>query len=316
MVVFGEFRDKLPKKPFQCMTAGKKVIMAFLKIIIFGAKAGAALIKQRLENEGIPFEIVAFADNDTNLQNKLLFSKPIIAPKNILSFEFDQIIISTPKITFLKSIIEQLTKEINIPSEKINTKFVFSLLTWEARLIALNNVAQIISENKIKGETAELGVFQGEFARHINKLFSNKKFFLFDTFEGFSVNDINKDFEIGSSDKIMDQKYNFSDTNEKIVLDRMEYPENCIVKKGYFPETTKGLEEKFAFVSLDADLYQPMLEGLKYFYPRLEKGGYIFIHDYFSEDFSGVKKAVEEYKKIEKIHYVPLGDNYSIAIVK
>jgi len=124
----------------------------------------------------------------------------------------------------------------------------------------------------------------------------------FDTFEGFSTNDIKKDLEIGSSDKIMDQKYNFSDTNEKLVLDRMEYPENCIVKKGYFPETTKGLEDKFAFVSLDADLYQPMLEGLKYFYPRLEKGGYIFVHDYFSEDFSGVKKAVMEYQNIEKIH--------------
>jgi O-methyltransferase len=298
------------------MTVEKKVVMAFIKIIIFGAKAGAVVIKQKLENEGIPYEIVAFADNDTNLQNKVLFSKPIIAPKNILSFEFDQIIISTQKITFINDIINQLTKEINIPLEKINTKFAFSITAWEARLIALNNVAQMITENKIKGETAELGVFQGEFARHINKLFSNKKLFLFDTFEGFSANDIKRDFEIGSSDKIMDQKYNFSDTNEKVVLDRMEYPENCIVKKGYFPETTKGLEGKFAFVSLDADLYQPMLEGLKYFYPRLEKGGYIFVHDYFSEDFSGVKKAVEEYQNIEKIHYVPLGDNCSIVIVK
>jgi len=290
--------------------------MASIKIIIFGAKAGAALVKQRLENEGVPFEIVAFADNDSNLQNKLFFSKPVIAPKNILSFEFDQIIISTQKITFIKRIVDQLTKEISIPLEKINTKFVFSLIAWEARLIALNNVAQMITENKTKGETAELGVFQGEFARHINKLFSNKKLYLFDTFEGFSANDIKKDFEIGSSDKIMDQKYNFSDTNEKFVLDRMEYPENCIVKKGYFPETVKGLEDKFAFVSLDADLYQPMLEGLKYFYPRLEKGGYIFVHDYFYEDFPGVKKAVAEYQNIEKIHYVPLGDNMSIAIVK
>ena len=290
--------------------------MASLKIIIFGAKAGAALIKQRLESEGLPFEIVAFADNDTNLQNKMLFSKPIIAPKNILSFEFDQIIIATQKITFIKSIIEQLTNEINIPLEKINSKFIFSSITWEARLIALNNASQMITDKKTKGETAELGVFQGEFARQINKLFSNKKLYLFDTFEGFSVNDIKKDFEIGSSEKIIDQKYNFSDTNEKFVLDRMEYPENCIMKKGYFPETTKGLEEKFAFVSLDADLYQPMLEGLKYFYPRLEEGGYIFIHDYFSEDFSGVKKAVEEYQKIEKIHYIPLGDNCSIAIAK
>jgi len=290
--------------------------MVSFKIIVFGARIGATVVKQRLENEGIPFEIVAFADNDTNLQNKMLFSKPIIAPKNILSFEFDQIIISTQKIAFVKSIVDQLTKGLNIPLEKINTKFIFSTTKWEARFIALNETAQMIAENKTKGETAELGVFQGDFAQYINKLFPNKKLYLFDTFEGFSTDDIKKDFEIGSSDKIMDQAYNFSDTNEKFVLDRMEYPENCIVKKGYFPETAKGLEEKFAFVSLDADLYQPMLEGLKYFYPRLEKGGYIFIHDYFNEVFPGVKKAVEEYQIIEKIHYVPLGDNMSIAIVK
>ena len=88
------------------------------------------------------------------------------------------------------------------------------------------------------------------------------------------------------------------------------------MKKGYFPKTVEGLEERFAFVSLDADLYQPMLEGLKYFYPRLEKGGYMFIHDFFHEDFTGTRKAVLEYKSIEKIHYVPLGDNCSIAIVK
>jgi O-methyltransferase len=290
--------------------------MASFKIIVFGAKAGAAYVRQKLENEGIPFEITAFADNDVNLQNKMLFSKPVIAPKNITSFEFDQIIISTQKFTFIKSIVEQLTNEIKIPPEKINTKFIFSLTSWEARLTALNNAAEMITKNKIEGEAAELGVFQGDFAKRINKLFPNKKLYLFDTFEGFSGEDIKKDFEIGSSEKIMDQKYNFSDTNEKFVLGRMEYPENCILKKGYFPETAKGVEEKFAFVSLDADLYQPMLEGLKYFYPRLEKGGYIFVHDYFFEDFPGVKKAVKEYQTIEEIQYVALGDNMSIAIVK
>jgi O-methyltransferase len=268
------------------------------------------------KNGGGGGEIIAFADNDINLQNKMFFGKKIIAPKDISSFEYDQIIISTMKITFIKSIVEQLTKEYNIPLKKINTEFVFSTVFWEARFIALNNVAQIIAENKTRGEVAELGVFQGEFARRINKQFPNKRLYLFDTFDGFSVNDVKKDIEIGSSEKITNQKYDFSDTSERFVLDRMEYPENCIIKKGYFPATAEGLEEKFAFVSLDADLYQPMLEGLKYFYPRLEKGGYIFVHDFFHEDFTGTKKAIIEYKNIEKIHYVPLGDNCSIAIVK
>jgi O-methyltransferase len=78
----------------------------------------------------------------------------------------------------------------------------------------------------------------------------------------------------------------------------------------------EGIEERFCFVSLDADLYNPMYEGLKYFYPRLEKGGYIFIHGFFNEYFTGAKQAVLDYNKIENIHFVPLGDNCSIGIVK
>ena len=55
------------------------------------------------------------------------------------------------------------------------------------------------------------------------------------------------------------------------------YRTNTVVIEGYFPETTVGLEdERFAFVSLDTDLYKPIYEGLKFFYPRLNPGGIIF----------------------------------------
>ena len=255
-------------------------------------------------------------DNNENLQNKKLFDKPIIKPKDIQSFEYDQIIISTIKYSFINEIIEQLTGECNVPMEKINKKYVFESIEWKSRLIALKNVSQLINNSKVGGEIAELGVFQGDFALNMNKIFPQKKLYLFDTFEGFSQNDVKKDIEIGSSDMIKDIKYDFSNTGVQIVLNRMEFPEKCIIKKGYFPKTAEGLDETFAFVSLDADLYQPMLEGLKYFYPRLENGGFIFIHDFFHEDFTGTRKAVLEYNKTEKIHYVPLGDDCSIGIVK
>jgi O-methyltransferase len=47
----------------------------------------------------------------------------------------------------------------------------------------------------------------------------------------------------------------------------MKYKENCIVRKGYFPETAEDLEDEFVFVSIDADLYEPIYNGLCYFYP-------------------------------------------------
>ena len=56
----------------------------------------------------------------------------------------------------------------------------------------------------------------------------------------------------------------------------MAHPDNCIVKQGFFPETATDVEDTFCFVSIDTDLYEPIYQGLKFFYPKLEKGGYIF----------------------------------------
>ncbi len=82
------------------------------------------------------------------------------------------------------------------------------------------------------------------------------------------------------------------------------------------PDTAAGVEDAFVFVSLDVDLYQPALAGLEYFYPRMAKGGCIFVHDYFSSRFPGVKKALAEYRVKNPLNIAPLGDNYSIVIIK
>ena len=52
-------------------------------------------------------------------------------------------------------------------------------------------------------------------------------------------------------------------------MNKMTVPENCVIRKGLFPDTAVGLEEKFIFVSIDVDFENSTYEGLKYFYPRL-----------------------------------------------
>jgi O-methyltransferase len=97
----------------------------------------------------------------------------------------------------------------------------------------------------------------------------------------------------------------------------MKYPENCIIKKGFFPETTTGLEnEKYIFVSIDVDLYEPTYEGLKYFYPRLVKGGYIFVHDYNNiTQYGGVNMAVKQFSRENNVTFFPLSDSSGSAIL-
>jgi O-methyltransferase len=65
----------------------------------------------------------------------------------------------------------------------------------------------------------------------------------------------------------------FLGTNENFVLSKMPHPQKCVIKKGYFPETAQGLNETFCFVNLDMDLYQPTIEGLRFFYSRMTGGG-------------------------------------------
>lgn len=173
-------------------------------------------------------------------------------------------------------------------------------------------IADEIHARSLDGAVAELGVAQGKFARVINALFPEKTLHLFDTFEGFP-----------ESDALVDKENNFSNTKPEWyadidingILKSMRYPEKCILHKGYFPETAQGLEESFCFVNIDCDLYKPILAGLEYFYPRLVKGGYIFVHDYRSKYFTGVKAALNEFAEKNNISYCVIPDNTGTAVI-
>jgi O-methyltransferase len=169
-----------------------------------------------------------------------------------------------------------------------------------------------IKLKNITGNIAELGVYKGDFAIKINELFQDKKLYLFDTFSGFDYRDIEKE-----KVRFSDAKQDFSKTNVEYVHKRMKYPEQCIFKKGYFPETAIDINDKFSFVSIDADLYEPILNGLNFFYPRLEKNGYIFVHDFNNKEYKGAREAVLEFCNTNNIGFVPIPDiGGSVVITK
>jgi O-methyltransferase len=180
------------------------------------------------------------------------------------------------------------------------------------RLSSLELIAHEIAEKNLEGCVAELGVYRADFAQYINIAFSDRKLYLFDTFEGFDERDVKIDVDKGYSNA---QKARFSETSIELVINKMKYPKNCIIKKGYFPETAKGIEEKFVFVSIDVDLFEPIYEGLRYFYPRLQQGGYIFVHDYNNARlYGGTKVAVKKFSTEYDIPYFPLTDSLGSAV--
>ena len=171
-----------------------------------------------------------------------------------------------------------------------------------------------LRKRNIPGSVAEAGVFRGEFAQYINYAFPDRKCYLFDTFDGFDANEALREIKAGNCVPAFIEAY--KQTNLKMVLDRMTNLDNVVIKQGLFPDSLGGLEDAFAFVSLDMDFEDSIYEGLKYFYPRMSKGGYIFIHDYNSF-LRGVEKAVDRYESENKCQLakVPLSDKAGTLVI-
>jgi len=111
--------------------------------------------------------------------------------------------------------------------------------------------------------------------------------------------------------------FDFSNTSLELVKKYIGENENVQYYSGYFPKSAEILPEtNYAFVHLDADLYNPTLAALYYFYPRLSKGGVIIIHDY-NHNWEGVKKAIDEFSKTIPETIIEIGDWLgSVMIVK
>lgn len=182
----------------------------------------------------------------------------------------------------------------------------------DARIASLALCAREIYENKVQGSVAEAGVYRGDFAKYINALFPDRKLYLFDSFEGFDRETVVNEFDnIEQTDLWIES---LKDTSENIVMDKLEFKSNVVIKKGFFPQSAADVDDIFAFVNLDMDIYLPTYEGLNFFWDKLSNGGYIFVHDF--KHWDGIAEAVLKFCHEKKIGYVPMADNRSIVISK
>ena len=157
-----------------------------------------------------------------------------------------------------------------------------------------------LDAEKVAGALAEAGVYQGNLSRILHRLSPARKLYLFDTFEGFHCNDLKGEHDA-----------RFRDTSLDLVKRNIGNLDQVSFRVGFFPDSANGLEqESFAFVMLDLDKYEPTLAGMQFFYSRLTRGAYLFVHDYNSPESNwGVSRAVNEFMadKPEKVIELPDG---------
>ena len=151
---------------------------------------------------------------------------------------------------------------------------------------AYNIYSTVRNTGKIIGEIAEVGTFNGASAKLIADIKGDKKLFIFDSFEGLP--------EPQAIDSKKFYKGQFKSDYSEVKQYLSPFPKVYIFK-GYFPqENSEAIsDQKFSFVHLDIDLYEPTRDCLNYFYPKMSKGGCIISHDYCGGE--GVLKAFHEF---------------------
>lgn len=278
-------------------------------IIILGAgqfgQACAALINTART------KLLAFGDNKDSLYGSRLAGVPVMSVEDAVRLRPDCALIAVTDDTRTSQLKNQ-AKAAGFQGEFLLLGQLYC--RFDIRSATLRRMAERIEQAGVPGDIAELGVYRGDLAWQLNALFPRRTLHLFDTFEGFDRRDIREEAKRACSGA---REGDFSDTGIAYVRSRLPLPAKALFHKGYFPESTAGLEEcRYALVSLDADLYAPTLAGLEYFFPRLHEGGMILLHDYNNRRFRGAAQAVHDYEAIhQKLPLVPLCDLHGTAVI-
>lgn len=323
----------------------------FKKIAAFGAGSG---LKDLLALKPVDVELVCVADNGFASLPKSVFDVRVISPDGLRDLDLDAVIITAGVVDEIKgqlntlgidpekiialcpsasrnlvALVNQDIRKLSVGFGKILPEAGIASMYLRAdvenpqasawpidfvRTQSFTLFAEQIKSQNVGGSVAELGVFRGDQAHLISQLFQDETFHLFDTFQGFSEVDLGSENVRSYSTSAAGE---FSNTSVDLVLSKIHNPSRVVVHQGFFPETTDGVEDRFSFVSLDVDLHDPTLAGLRWFYPRMNKGGVIFVHDFNNCRYNGVRDAVNTFIAETGAKIMPIPDfSGSVAVLK
>jgi hypothetical protein len=139
---------------------------------------------------------------------------------------------------------------------------------------------------RLPGDTAECGALRGASSYLIARSIagSGKRHHIFDSFSGLSKPAAEDGSYWLESDLAVD---------ESVIRKNLKEFECVSFYKGWIPERFHEISDRrFCFVHIDVDLYQPTLDSLEFFYPRMVPGGLIVCDDYGFRTCPGARNAV------------------------
>lgn len=275
--------------------------------VFFGAGQIGAMVARLA---GTAYRPLCFADNFEPKWGSELAGLTVMSPADALALRPDSVFLCVLD----QERGEQMEEQLRFMGYSGGILRPDALTVFDPRLATMRLLAEQINAENIPGDTAELGVYRGDFASRINAAFPERTLHLFDTFEGFA----DADLAAEQAEKLSRAKAgDFSDTSLELVRRALPYPEKAIFYKGFFPDTFSGCESGcFAFVSIDADLYAPTAAALPLFWDRLAPGGVLMIHDVNSTQYTGAKKAVDAFCAEKGILPMPVCDLHGSVVLR
>ena len=116
---------------------------------------------------------------------------------------------------------------------------------------------------------------------------TKKQHHVFDSFAGLS--------EPGSGDGEYWKAGDLEVDEETVRQNLADFPAVRLYR-GWIPERFAEVEDRrFSFVHIDVDLRQPTEDSVRFFYPRLERGGILVVDDYGFATCPGATEAVDRF---------------------
>lgn len=210
---------------------------------------------------------------------------------------------------------EGLEKSGSVPNDSIQRRL---------RHLGLYDLLVGVLDRGVEGDVAECGCWRGASTHTISRVLKrrgfNGRFHVFDSFEGLSEPgeiDLKGTTAIANrSEYVHMRKGLFSSSEEHIrsVLAEFDFVD---IWPGWIPERFEEVSDRcFRFVNIDVDLYEPIHDSLAFFYPRMQKGGVIFLDDYNSGSFLGATIATDEFlKTISPTQFLPIPGGGAFILV-
>lgn len=169
-------------------------------------------------------------------------------------------------------------------------------IKWPALDTVLSQLDTVLNSG-IKGDIVEFGCYIGTTSLFIRRLLdmsgSNKKFHVYDSFEGLPPKTAQDQSTVGTA---FQAGKLYTGKKQLLTEFRKAHLHPPIIHKSWFSELTdREVPGRIAFAFLDGDFYTSIIESLRLVWPRLAHGGSICIDDYQREALPGVERAVRDF---------------------